>query len=92
MFPVCSFCGEEPVVAWFQGPTFLTAVDRSGQVRSEDAWLACISCVRMVEAEDREGLVLRGARRLGSEGEERDLAGTRRLQDEMFWKPRASTR
>jgi len=37
----CSFCGERPVAAWFEGPTFRTFVRRSTEVRAEEAWLAC---------------------------------------------------
>jgi hypothetical protein len=30
----CSFCGERPVAAWFEGPTFKTFVRSSAEVRS----------------------------------------------------------
>jgi hypothetical protein len=37
----CSFCGERPVAAWFEGPSFRTFVRSSAEVRAEGAWLAC---------------------------------------------------
>ena len=37
----CSFCGERPVAAWFEGPTYETFVRSSAEVRAEEAWLAC---------------------------------------------------
>ena len=64
MYPVCSFCGERPVVAWFEGPRFRNSVDSADKVRAEEAWLACSVCFAMVEAEDREGLDERGFERL----------------------------
>jgi hypothetical protein len=36
----CSFCGERPVAAWFEGPSFRTFVRSSAEVRAEEAWLA----------------------------------------------------
>ena len=30
--PPCSFCGEGPTVAWFEGPDFRTSVDRAEKV------------------------------------------------------------
>ena len=59
----CSFCGERPVAAWFEGPTFRTFVRSSADVRAEEAWLVCAVCLALVEANDREGLVERGAER-----------------------------
>jgi hypothetical protein len=40
----CSFCGERPVAAWFEGPTVKTFVRSSADVRAEEAWLACAVC------------------------------------------------
>lgn len=51
----CSFCGERPVAAWFEGPSFRTFVRSSVEVRAEEAWLACAICLGLVEANDREG-------------------------------------
>jgi hypothetical protein len=63
MGPVCSFCGAEPVVAWFDGPSFRHAVPSPGEVRGDEAWLACAVCAGLVEADDREELARRSARR-----------------------------
>jgi hypothetical protein len=59
----CSFCGERPVAAWFEGPSFRTFVRSSAEVRAEEAWLACETCLALVETDDREGLARRGAKR-----------------------------
>lgn len=63
---VCSFCGESPVAAWFEGPTFTTLVRTSTAVRAEEAWLTCARCLVLVEAQDRDALALRGVARLGA--------------------------
>jgi aminoglycoside 6'-N-acetyltransferase len=90
VFPVCSFCGERPVVAWFEGPGFTTAVDSADKVRSEEAWVACSACARLVEADDREALVRRGAQRSGSQPDhELEMLMTRAHQEDLFWKPRS---
>jgi hypothetical protein len=60
----CSFCGEGPVVAWFEGPSFRTFVRSSAEVRAEEAWLACATCLALVEKDDREGLVSVTPRRI----------------------------
>lgn len=84
----CSFCGERPVAAWFEGPSFRTFVRRSADIRAEEAWLACATCLALVQADDREGLVRRGARRHRSSASERAQAITRDRHDEGFWRPR----
>jgi hypothetical protein len=63
VFLVCSFCGDQPVVAWFQGPDYLISVDRADDVVAEEAWLACPHCLDLVEADDRDALVERAKRR-----------------------------
>ena len=55
MYPVCSFCGEQPVAGWFEGPHFRNAVDLADKVLAEEAWLACAFCLALVDANDREG-------------------------------------
>jgi hypothetical protein len=65
---VCSFCGGKPVVAFYEGPEFTTAVRSAGEVRAKEVWTACITCDALVEVDDREGLVRRGARRWRPEG------------------------
>jgi hypothetical protein len=84
----CSFCGERPVAAWFEGPTFRRFVRKSAKLRAEEAWLACSICLALVEADDREGLARRGARRHGGRAREGAEAITRELQNEQFWRPR----
>jgi hypothetical protein len=86
----CSFCGESPTVAWFEGPHFRTFVDAGDKVRADEAWTACARCLELVQANDREELVERGMRRLGDRAEpERTRAMTRRLQDK-FWVARST--
>jgi hypothetical protein len=63
--PPCSFCGESPAVAWFEGPRFTHSVDAADKVRAEEAWTACARCLQLVRSEDRERLARRGARSQG---------------------------
>jgi hypothetical protein len=95
----CSFCGERPVAAWFESPTFRTFVRSSADVRAEAAWLACAVCLALVEANDRGGLVERGVERLRRRDREegrprspREEVGlqqaTRDDQEKEFWGPR----
>ncbi len=88
--PPCSFCGESPTVAWFEGPHFRVSVDAADKVSTEEAWTACARCLELVQANDREGLARRGMTRLGGHVDpERALALTRDLQDK-FWAARGS--
>jgi len=100
MYPVCSFCGERPVVAWLEGPSFRKAVDSADKVRAEEAWVTCRACLTFVEANDHESLVDRSVerqrRRDREEGRTRtadDQAGIRQiLRDQLerlFWAPRS---
>jgi hypothetical protein len=84
----CSFCGERPVAAWFEGPTFKTFVRSSAEVRAEEAWLACATCLALVEGDDREGLAQRGTRRPAGWASEGAEAITREMHNEQFWRPR----
>jgi len=97
----CSFCGERPVAAWFEGPSFRTFVRSSAEVRAEGAWLACAICLGLVGANDREGLVVRGVQRLrrrdrdeGRQRSPREEAWMRQMtrdqQEKLFWGPRQS--
>jgi hypothetical protein len=96
MFPVCSFCGERPVVAWFEGPDFKRLVDAAEKMRAEDAWCACSSCRSLVLADDREALVRRGVgrharRHPGSDADPKTVeASVRRAHDQLFCSPRSS--
>jgi hypothetical protein len=84
----CSFCGERPVSAWFEGPSFRTFVRQSTEVRAEEAWLACATCLALVEKDDRDGLARRAARRGGRISGEEAETMEREVQDERFWGPR----
>jgi hypothetical protein len=89
----CSFCGARPVVAWFEGPSFTTFVRRSTDVRAEGAWLACATCLSLVETDDRDALARRGAQRLRSRRPtevDRHVAEKieRDHQQQLFWQPR----
>jgi hypothetical protein len=84
MHPVCSFCGATPPVAWYEGPDFMRFVASPEEVRSEEAWLACETCVRLVDEDDREALVLRSA--------QDTLIAIRDTFDSSFWAVRDSAR
>jgi hypothetical protein len=84
----CSFCGERPVVAWFEGPSFRTFVRSSAEVRAEEAWLACATCLALVETDDRDGLARRDATREGRSWSERAETIARDMQNEHFWRKR----
>jgi phage terminase large subunit GpA-like protein len=89
--PPCSFCGERPTVAWFEGPRFRDAVDAPAKVQSDEAWTACARCFELVQADDREELARRGARRFGDRaGPELALTMTRGIHD-TFWRARSET-
>jgi hypothetical protein len=100
VFYVCSFCGLGPAVAWFDGPSFLRVVQSPDQVRSQEAWVACGVCLRLVESDDREGLVdrevARQRRRDKRDGRTRDphewpaiRTVARDQLDRGFWGPRS---
>jgi hypothetical protein len=84
----CSFCGERPVAAWFEGPSFQSFLRSSADVRADEAWLACSACLALVEADDRDGLVRRGATREGRSWSERAETMAREIQNEGFWSKR----
>ena len=85
----CGFCGERPVAAWFEGPSFRTFVQQSTDVNEEEAWLACATCLALVQADDRDGLARRGARREGPIVGERAETIAREIQNSLFWEPRS---
>lgn len=84
----CSFCGERPVAAWFEGPSFKTFVRSSADVQAEEAWLACATCLTLVETDDREGLAVRGTRRPRGWASEGAESIEREVQDQRFWRKR----
>jgi len=84
----CSLCGERPVAAWFEGPSFRTFVRSSAEVRAEEAWLACATCLALVETDDREGLAIRGTKRLRGWAGGGAEAIQREMQDRLFWRHR----
>jgi hypothetical protein len=89
---VCSFCGERPVVAWFEGPTFRTFVRSSTDVRANEVFLACETCLELVETDDRTGLAERGAARKRRRPDARTVEIARQDQREAFWQRRRSDR
>ena len=93
MESVCSFCGERPVVAWFQGPDFRIATDSPQGVQAEEARLACSTCRALVDAGDREELVERAWHRLMHAGWTSDRPSRAQLRDQLdrlFWTPRSA--
>jgi hypothetical protein len=58
----------------------MESVPSADEVRSEEAWLACDTCVRLVDQGDREALVLRSA--------QDTLVSIRDNFDRIFWGPR----
>jgi hypothetical protein len=96
LYPVCSFCGEQPVIAWFDGPSYRAHVDSANRVTASEAWLACGTCLRLVERNDRDALVERAVDRLTRQHPDRsnDRAMFAQMQrrhlDELFWRPRAT--
>jgi hypothetical protein len=93
VFPKCSFCGGQPPVAWYQGPDFQVAVDRPEDVNADEAYLACETCDRLIDADDREGLVLRGVARVRERSpanvdDEALLVFVRSKNDGGFWSRR----
>ena len=97
-FGGCSFCGDRPVVAWFEGPDFTNAVTRAEDVRADEAWLACSTCYQLVEAEDRGALVARSVERRSSGRRQppnpvfvQSLVASVREAHERFWVRRGST-
>ena len=87
MDPRCSFCGNQPVVAWFEGPTFMSFVRSAEDVRSDEAWLACASCLELVQAGDRERIARRGTLRVGGSAPDEVLVSVRDSHD-RFWSAR----
>ena len=85
---VCSFCGRRPVAAWFEGPVFRTFVRTSAEVTATEAWLACETCLTLVEGDDRDELARRGAKRHRPNPNESAIQMERSRQDEDFWSRR----
>jgi hypothetical protein len=48
-----------------EGPDFRVAVASNREVRSDEAYVACAECARLIEANDREALVARGCSACG---------------------------
>jgi hypothetical protein len=96
MYPVCSFCGDTAVVVWFEGPDFRSTVESAEQVQSDEAYLACATCLALVEANDRDGLAARGLVRQQRKGglkpgvtEEVVIQTRRTILDRTFWAARS---
>jgi hypothetical protein len=95
MYPVCSFCGDQAVVVWFEGPDFRNAVQSADQMRSGEAFLACAVCLAPIEANDREGLAARELVRQQRKGglkpgiTEEDVVRVGRHLTDRFWAARS---
>jgi len=95
MYPVCSFCGDQAVVVWFEGPDFRNAVQSADQVGSGEAYLACAVCLALIEANNREGLAARELVRQQRKGglkpglTEEDVVRMGRHLAERFWAARS---
>jgi hypothetical protein len=98
MYPVCSFCGDQAVVVWFEGPDFQNAVRSANQVRSGEAYLACGVCFALIEANDREGLAARELVRqrrkgvLKPGGTEQDVVQMGRHLTDILWATRSGAK
>jgi hypothetical protein len=72
-----------------EGPDFTGYVDAAVKVRAEEAWLACATCLSLVEGNDRDGLVERGIqghrRRHGTDLHSKHLERMVRTGQERFW-------
>ena len=88
MIPVCSFCGTQSVVAWFEGPDFTRLVDSVAEVSADEAWAVCTYCLRLVQADDRERIAQRGTLRVGGSAPDEALVSVRRSH-ERFWMARS---
>ena len=64
MTRICDFCSS-PDVAWsYPAQTFEIREDPElvamfGKLESVEAWLACVECARLIDANDRRGLAQR---------------------------------
>jgi hypothetical protein len=65
MRAVCTFCGERPVVAWFNGPVKTIWLEEPEVFAfSDDDYLACATCLELIEAGDRDRLSRREMHRM----------------------------
>jgi len=90
MDSVCTFCGERPVLAWFNGPlrTIWLEPPASVPAVTQDDFLACGSCIELIEGGDRDGLCRRGVHRMRDVGAEQFPYLARMvswLEQEEFW-------
>ena len=71
MRPVCTFCGERPVVAWFDGPVKTIWLEEPDLFEfAEDDYLACGTCLELIEQGDRDQLSRREMHRMRDIGAE----------------------
>ena len=64
MAGVCGFCGDDRVLAWFLGPDYASYMGRPQEEAAYQAWLACATCLALVESDEREELLWRAIARL----------------------------
>lgn len=86
------------MVVWFEGPDFRNPVDSAQKVRSDEAYLACATCLASIEANDREALAARELVRQRRKGglkpdvTEQDVIRTKlRVLEDTFWAARGLT-
>jgi len=66
----------------------MDAVRSAEEVRSEEAWCACASCVHLVEVNDRQALLGRGMRRYRPGTDLRAAEAMARHAQHQFWMSR----
>lgn len=79
-------------MGWFEGPDLLTFVAAPEKVRADEAWLACSTCLSLVQAGDRNALVQRGTQRIRkrskSGGDSPNIEPAVDRMHERFWAAR----
>jgi hypothetical protein len=89
MTPVCTFCGERPIVAWFDGPVKTIWLEEPELFEfSDDDYLACPTCLELIEAGDRDRLSRREMDRMrdiGAAGFPHFALLVARMSQVPFW-------
>lgn len=83
----CSFLQHTPRGGMVRGTHFLSFVVSAEEVRAEEVWLCCDSCLRSVQAGDRERIARRGTLRVGGSGPDEALVSVRH-EHQRFWATR----
>jgi hypothetical protein len=85
---VCSFCGARTIGGYLAGPSFKTHVRQPSDVRGQEAYIVCDTCLGLIEADDRRGLAERSARRYTDTPDARRVEMILRDQHESLWSRR----